>query len=249
VIGLGVIGQAQVRLFDGHDVIGFDPKYGTDYPYDALTACDFAVICVGTPADDDGSANLDYVADAWTMLPPGLPVLIRSTVPPGTSEWLRGDYETHVCHCPEFMGENPLHPWQESADVPFLILGGDEASRDFFRLRLAQVHPGPIHECASRESEMVKYVANAYWASRVTFVNEIALVCDHLDVDFERVREAWLNDPRVDGAYTRREGLPPGFGGSCLPKDLSALISASLDAGYDPLFLGEVDDANDRFRA
>ena len=69
------------------------------------------------------------------------------------------------------MGENVLHSWQRSVDVPYMILGGDADATQFFHERFAQVFPGTIHECSAVESEFAKYAANLYWAARVTFVN------------------------------------------------------------------------------
>ncbi len=244
IIGQGVIGKAQARMFRDHEVVTYDPATDPSYPYDALAACDFAVICVGTPAMADGSANIDYVEQAFHSLPPALPVLLRSTVPPGTTQGLGGGL---ICHLPEFMGENPAHPWQESTDVPYLILGGSPVSREFFAPRLAQVHPGVIYQCSSVESELVKYTANLYWAGRVTFVNEMANICETFGADWETVREGWLQDPRMTPAYTSMGGHPAGFGGRCWPKDLNALINASVDANYVPEFLAAIRSANERF--
>jgi UDP-glucose 6-dehydrogenase len=113
---------------------------------------------------------------------------------------------------------------------------------------IEQVYTGWIHECSALESELAKYVANLYWATRVTFVNEIAQVCEAFSADYEQVRHAWLSDPRVNDDYTRIEGFPRGFDGRCWPKDLSGLIVASQNAGYDPGFLRAVQESNERFR-
>jgi UDPglucose 6-dehydrogenase len=128
-----------------------------------------------------------------------------------------------------------------------MIIGGDSKSALFFKQRFATVYPGNIVTCTAIEAELAKYAANLYWANRVTFVNELAKICDAFDVDYENVKDAWLADPRMSEPYTQRAGYPPGFGGRCWPKDLSALIVASADAGYDPEFLRAIDEANERF--
>jgi UDPglucose 6-dehydrogenase len=138
-----------------------------------LSGCDFAIVCVGTPEGPDGHAELAYVENAAADLPHGLPVVLRSTVPPGTTDRLFGGSERLYCHAPEFMGENVLHSWQRPEDVPYMILGGDAESTVFFREKFARVFPGPIHTCSAKESELAKYAANLYWATRVTFVNEL----------------------------------------------------------------------------
>ena len=108
--------------------------------------------------------------------------------------------------------------------------------------------PGYIHECSAVVAELAKYTANLYWATRVTFVNEMAAVAAAHGVEWGEVRNAWLQDERVHLAHTLMAGFPPGFGGRCWPKDLSALIAASEEAGYKAEFLTAVQDANARFR-
>jgi UDPglucose 6-dehydrogenase len=247
IVGMGVIGTAQAEMFRGHDVVVYDSQDHKAYPITAMSKVDFALICVGTPERLDGRADLRYVAQAVNELPGGVPVAIRSTVPPGTTDRLLSN--RLYAHVPEFMGENVLHSWQKPADVPYMIIGGESIATLFFRQKFAQVFPGTIHTCSAREAELAKYAANLYWATRVTFVNEFAKVCERFGVDYERVREAWLQDPRMSEPYTQRAGYPAGFGGRCWPKDLAALIAASEDAGYAPEFLRAVSEANDRFTA
>jgi nucleotide sugar dehydrogenase len=248
IIGLGVIGTAQAALFADHDVVTYDPAVDDRYPTEEIAACDFAVICVGTPERPDGHADLTYVARAAADMPTGIPVALRSTVPPGTTDRLFEGTGRLYCHAPEFMGENILHSWQRPIDVPYMIIGGNPEAALFFKTAFTRVFPGPIHTCTARESELAKYAANLYWATRVTFINEFALICDQFDVDYENVRAAWLSDPRMTSVYTQRAGYPPGFDGRCWPKDLAALIAASEGAGYRPGFLKSIEAANDRFR-
>jgi UDPglucose 6-dehydrogenase len=249
IIGLGIIGSAQAAMFEGHDLVTYDPAFDGEYPAADLAACDFAIICVGTPEREDGHADLSFVATATAMLPAGVPVILRSTVPPGTTDRLFEGSGRMYAHAPEFMGENVLHSWQRATDVPYMIIGGAPEATLFFRTKFAQVFPGHIHECKTVESELAKYTANLYWAARVTFINEIALVCERFGADYEAVRAAWLSDPRMTDVYTQRAGYPPGFDGRCWPKDLAALTAASADAGYDPGFLRSIRAANERFRA
>jgi UDPglucose 6-dehydrogenase len=247
IIGMGVVGRAQAKLFG--DVVTYDITDAGPYPEAAIAACDFAVIAVGTPEAFGGHADLTAVTAAVNQLPSGLPVLIRSTVPPGTMQQLRASSGRElIAHAPEFLTERDGGPWPESADVPFLILGGQPDARRFFRPQLARVFPGVIHECTALEAELAKYTANLAWATRVTFVNEMAAICDAAGSDWENVRAAWLCDPRVAPAYTAMAGFPPGFGGACWPKDLAALIAAAWDLGYEPEFLRAISRVNDRFR-
>jgi UDPglucose 6-dehydrogenase len=250
IIGLGVVGHAQARMFAGRLLVTYDVTDNDPYPEAEIAGCDFAVIAVGTPAAADGSADLTYLHEAFKRLPASLPVLIRSTVPPGTTAALQALHgDTPVCCAPEFMHERPGGAWRETTDVPYLILGGTPAAAAFFRLRLAAVFPGVIHECSATEAELVKYTANLYWAARVTFVNEMARICEAAGADWENVRSAWLEDPRVSPEYTGYADFLPGFGGRCWPKDLRALIAAARELDYHPYFLEAVQETNRRFRA
>lgn len=248
IIGLGVVGKAQARLFAGHDLITWDAAWGAPAPAHQIAGCEFAVVCVGTPAAEDGGADLGQVRAAFAALPPGLPALLRSTVPPGTSGSLAAGHGAPVAHAPEFLHERAGGAWRDSADVPWMLLGGDEDALAFFAPRLRQVFPGEIVTCTPVVAELAKYTANLHWATRVTFVNEMAAIAEAFGADWGSVRYAWLRDERVNPAYTAMAGLPPGFGGRCWPKDLSALIAASEDAGYKAAFLEAVAGANTRFR-
>ena len=248
IIGLGVVGRAQVRLFGGMVHAAYDPAVtGGRYPYKAVAECDFAVIAVGTPQGEDGQADLSYLREALDRLPPDMPVLIRSTIPPGTMAGLEKTRPL-AAHMPEFLNERQDGAWRHSADVPFVILGGLPAARDFFTPVLPEVFgASSVHCCSGLEAELVKYTANAFLAAKVTFVNEMARVCSAFGAKWEDVRDGWLLDPRVGHSHTKVEG--PGFGGRCFPKDLSALIKASEGAGYMPEFLWALEEANARFQA
>lgn len=247
VIGLGVAGKAQVRLLGDMAHAAWDPLVTPGpYPFEQIAECDLAVICVGTPQAQDGSADLSYLQEALDRIPPEMPVMVRSTIPPGTMSKLERS-RSLVVHVPEFLNERAGGPWRESADVPFVILGGIPGARDFFLPVLGAVTKASVHECSGLEAELVKYTANLFLAAKVTFVNEMARVCAASGADWDAVRAGWLLDPRAGESHTRVEG--PGFGGRCFPKDLAALICASRDAGYDPAFLEAVQHANARFKA
>ena len=249
VIGhLGVTGRSHAAMLaKGYDLVTYDVAGGVPYPAE-IAGCEFAVVSVGTPAAADGSADLSAVRAAAGALPAGMPVLLRSTVPPGTTAGLAASRPGLVAHAPEFMQERPGGAWPASADVPFLILGGDAAARGFFGPRLEAVFPGVIRECDALTAELVKYTLNLYWAARVTFVNEMAGVAAAFGGDWEQVRAGWLADPRVSDAYTAMGGFPRGFGGRCWPKDLAALRAACRGRGHETVLLDAVAAANERFR-
>jgi nucleotide sugar dehydrogenase len=250
VIGLGVIGKAQAVMFGESGVLawGYDPRTSPFYPESQIGSCDFAVICVGTPEGPDGRADLKAVYASVQRLSPAMPILVRSTLPPGTTDRLQAGRTGLVAHAPEFMHERKGGEWARPTDVPFLILGGTEEAHDFFRPHLSGLFP-KIHECTALVAEFAKYVVNCHLATRITFINEMARISVRYGVNWEDIRAAWLNDPRITPEYTSMEGFGPGFGGRCWPKDLAAIIAAAGDAGYDPGFLKAVQEANARFRS
>lgn len=230
----------------GYEVVTYDIADGRPYPRDKVAECAFAVICVGTPEGEDGKADLSGVWNAVSQVPKRVPLLIRSTMPPGSTAQIPGDI---VCHAPEFMHERKGGAWSESSDVPFLILGGKPEARAYFLPHLMGIFP-KIHECDARTAEMVKYVINLHLAARVTFINEMDRICQAVGANWEDVREAWLMDPRITPEYTGGIAeFGPGFGGRCWPKDLAALIASSREAGYDPAFLLAIQENNARFRS
>ena len=140
--------------------------------------------------------------------------------------------------------------WREPSDVPFMICGGTLKAREWFQpVVTADRRRARCTSAPGLEAELVKYTANCYLAAKVTFANEMARVCAAFGADWEAVREGWLHDPRAGTTHTATKGHEPGFGGSCLPKDLSALIKASEGAGYMPEFLWAIEEANARFKA
>jgi UDPglucose 6-dehydrogenase len=255
LIGCGYVGQAVERLFatHGHQVIAWDRATAAPYPREDLRACDFAVVCVSTPPTLGGRADTSAVCEAVARLPTDR-VLVKSTIPPGTIEHLADVTGKEICFWPEYVGESTYYNpyFSDSIEaVPFVIVGGEATTRHWFIDRLQQVL-GPTKryfQCSAREAELIKYAENAYFATKIVFVNEFRRICDALDADWHSVREGWLLDPRVEPMHTAAFDQAPGFGGKCLPKDLDALIHASHDAGYVPALLKEVVRSNARLRA
>jgi UDPglucose 6-dehydrogenase len=251
VIGLGHVGRSVVDLFKPHaHVVAWDKADGIDYPDRELAECLYAIMCVGTPPHADGSADLTAVQDAIESLPCDR-VLLKSTVPPGTSARLARQTGKRVCFWPEYIGEsryfNPFFPTRID-EVPFVILGGEPVDRRWFIDQLLPVL-GPTktyYQCAATEAELIKYAENSYFATKITFVNEFRRICEHFDVDWHAVREGWLLDPRVERMHTGAFQGSQGFAGRCLPKDLQAIIAAAAARGYDPRLLQEVLASNAR---
>jgi GDP-mannose 6-dehydrogenase len=204
---------------------------------EAVRCADVSLVCVGTPSRDNGSLNLDFVlgvcgeiADALAAPGPFHPVVIRSTVLPGTVERCasviagrsgRTEGEGFaVASNPEFLREGSAI--QDFRTPPLTVVGSeDPAALRVLRELYAEVS-GEFVAVPPREAEMLKYVCNSFHALKVAFANEVGTICRALGADSHRVMELFCRDTRlnISPAYFR-----PGFafGGSCLPKDLAAL--------------------------
>ena len=213
----------------------------------------FVFIAVGTPADEDGSADLSYVlAAAETVAKSAedeVVVVTKSTVPVGTAEKIREVLQRHatvpfhVCSNPEFLKEGAAvddftHPDR-------VIVGTDSArARELMEeLYEPYVRSGkPLIFMDLASAELTKYAANAMLATRISFMNEMALMCERTGANVDLVRLGLGSDPRIGSSFL----LPgPGYGGSCFPKDVQALLNTSGVHQVPLRVLAAVHDANE----
>lgn len=221
----------------------------TDDLADALDGPEAAFLCVGTPSDPEGAADLSALqsaADAVAMIAAGPLVLaVKSTVPVGTADRLadRLGPATRVVANPEFLREGRA---VEDALRPLRVIVGteDPAARELMRhIYDPLIDDGtPYIETDPRTAEVAKHACNAFLAMKVSYVNALARVCELAGADVETVTAAMAADDRIGAAYLEA-GL--GFGGYCLPKDLRAFERAVAALGYDFGLLREVDRVND----
>lgn len=256
IIGLGHVGRnvrdRMVAL--GVEVVGYDRSTGDPYPHEELTGCDFSIVCVGTPPSvEDGSADVDDVLAAVERVPTRR-ILLRSTVPPGTTEALAEKTGKQICFSPEYVGETSFSRirWEAWAhDELFWILGGPPEATRWFAARIAEIHgPEPrIHQCSATEAEIAKYMENSYFAVKVTFVNEFYELCRRTGADWFSVREAWLADPRVERDHTAVMPRDRGYAGRCLPKDVDAILATAQRLDLPMPLLTATREANGRYRS
>jgi nucleotide sugar dehydrogenase len=251
---MGTVGRAMQALFEGHaELVTYDKAHGAPYSVEELSECEFAMVCVDTPAAADGSCDTSNVEQAVAELPCDR-ILLRSTVPPGTTDRLARQTGKKICFAPEYIGEGTYFTtsWGASAaDIPFFIIGGPPDDRRWLLDRLVGVL-GPervYYQCSSVEAEVIKYMENSFLATKVAFVNEFARICEAMGADWHTVREGWLLDPRIGRSHSAVFPDRPGFDGKCLPKDLAAIVAAASASGYQAGLLQAVLDANDRHRA
>lgn len=222
---------------------------------EGLRGSEFAFIAVGTPSGVKGEADLQYVASAarsiaGSMVEP-LVIINKSTVPIGTGDWMadiikgaqRRKIEFSVVSCPEFLREG-------SAIGDFMsphrtVIGSlhREAAE-----KVAQLHlplRAPIVITDLRTAEMIKYASNAFLATKISFMNELADLCEAVGADIKEVAAGMGYDARI-GRHFLDAGL--GWGGSCFPKDVKALAYMANERQLEPRILNSVTDVNYRRR-
>lgn len=253
IIGMGHVGRSMFDLFAQHaQVVTFDANGHEEYPEGELAACDAGVVCVDTPMGEGGACDIRKVCNAVQRLPMGR-VLVKSTIAPGTTDFLIKTTGKQICFSPEYIGESSYYQpfWADGVRaVPFMIFGGEPALRRWFiDLLLPLLGPSKVYfQCSALEAEIIKYMENSYFATKVSFVNEFRRICATFGADWHTVREGWLLDPRVEPMHTAVFTHSPGFTGKCLPKDVHAIVHAATAAGYSPALLIEVLRSNQRFR-
>jgi len=228
---------------------------------DTIRDSEISFVCVGTPSREDGSIDLSYVREACKSIGKELKkkkerhtVAIRSTVIPGTTEAMiyhLGKESGKVVGKQLGVAMHPEHLQEGSAVKNFLspdkiVIGqidkesGDDVEGAYLD---AGIEIENVYRMGLREAEMEKYFSNAYLATKVSFANEMANICEIFGVNYFSVRDVACRDRRLDAKFTN-PGL--GFGGSCFPKDLKALIAGAEKEGYSPKLLKEVLGVNER---
>lgn len=241
----------------------------TDRPDDALSDADFVFLCVGTPPGPDGSPDLTQLESAIQSLGPhlrpGVVIVNKSTVPVGSGNWTRTILEDALAGSRQLsfrVVSNPEFLREGSAIEDFLypdriVLGGatSDVARvaELYKPVLDQSFEGGRRSCRPllistelASAEMIKYAANAFLATKISFANEIAHLCEFVGADVREVLPAIGADSRVGRAF-----LNPGvgWGGSCFGKDLAALISTGQEYGYTPTMLQSTVQINSSQRA
>ncbi len=231
-------------------------SFTTSYA-DAMQSAEYAFIAVGTPSGVDGNADLQYVQAAAKSIAENMtaPLIIinKSTVPIGTGDWVADivksaqprPIEFAVVSCPEFLREG-------SAIADFMsphrnVIGSlDRDAAD----KVAHLHlplRAPIVITDLRTAEMIKYASNAFLAAKISFINELADLCELVGADVKEVAAGMGYDARI-GRYFLDAGL--GWGGSCFPKDVQALAFMAKEKGLNPRILNDVVEVNyDRRKA
>ncbi len=254
IIGNGYVGKSMVKLFEDHYLVSIKE---IDDNYDDVNQCDLAVVCVPTLTSKDGSCDTSVVEKVIKESNAPL-YLIKSTVPPGTTELLSKLYNKSIVFSPEYIGEGsyPIPFWNgiphptETKLHEFQIFGG---YRDIIRQVLDFFIPviGPYCKYIQTDSitaELVKYMENSFLATKVVFCHEFARIAEKYNCDYNELRELFLLDGRCERGSTAIFNGKLGFDGKCLPKDINAIYQATKKVGFESKLLKQVIETNNEMR-
>jgi len=248
IIGKGFVGNA---IFQGLNhyydlkVYDIDPKRST-HEFEDVIGSEIVFLCVPTPMHKDtGDCDLSYIESVFekvVKLPEtSCTFVIKSTVPVGTTKKLNQKYQEKIkiIHSPEFLTAR-------TAATDFIcpsrhIVGGKtENGTDILKQIYEERFPGvPCQTMTSDESEFVKYFANCFFATKVSYFNEMAILARAHGLDWDKVIQGVMSDGRIGISHYQVPGFDGsfGFGGTCFPKDINALIKSFEEVGADPVLL------------
>ncbi len=246
IVGYGVVGKAVARTLGATRY--FDPGKGccTEAHRQAVNRATFTFVCVPTPMKPPkGAADVSAVVAAVNWIESEI-IVIRSTVPPGTTEHLRLATGKRIVFQPEYLGETAAHPMVDHHRQGFTVLGGSiEDTQLVADLYATVYHAG--HRFVFTDAttaELAKYMENCWLAMKVTFCNEFFDIALAFGVSYHELREAWLADWRVNRDHTFVYPHDRGWAGKCLPKDVAALIAAARGRGMEPALMRAVEAVN-----
>ena len=258
IIGQGYVGTAIKVGFEPYYTVETYDKYdgmkSTVQLTDMVETCKVIFVCVPTPMNTDGTCHIDIVESVVKEIDdrvdlaniPKPTVVIKSTVPPGTTDRLHRKYKgVDVIFNPEFLTEmNFIEDFKNQSRI---ILGGVRRGTSLLRQVYSKVFPhATIVKTNAKYAETVKYFINCFLGTKVSFANEMKMLCDEIDIDYDKVVEYATYDERLGKSHWAVPGPDGelGFGGHCLPKDISAIVN-----GYgDMELLQAVLKVNDRVR-
>ncbi len=248
IVGQGYVGTAVKEVFSKHyDVETYDldkDKCSVDYLEDIVELSDIIFICVPTPMKKDGSCDTSIVEAVVKDINDMVVsrnvsdriVAIKSTIPPGTTNKLNKECKNiSVIFNPEFLTEaNFIDDFKNQNRI---IIGGERPSTTKLRQVYSLAFPNAkIVKTGSKTAEMVKYMTNTFLATKVSFANEMKLICDELNIDYDKVVEYSTYDERLGKSHWAVPGPDGklGFGGSCFPKDINALVNLCEEYDFHP---------------
>jgi len=261
VIGQGFVGGAVYQGMKNYfDVYTYDinGKCTESSLFELIEKVNVTFLCLPTPMKKSGECDLSIVENCLSqvdMLVKSLNkkdfiVVIKSTIPPGTTERLNKSNENiNVIFNPEFLTEaNAIEDYKNQNRI---IVGGDRPHTSTVKTIFEKVFPQvPIIKTSSTIAEMVKYVTNTFLATKISFANEMFQICEGLDIDFDKVIEYSKYDGRLGNSHWSVPGHDGdfGYGGHCFPKDIAALNHVAEELGVKSTMLKAAIDKNKEVR-
>lgn len=250
IIGLGIIGSACKFGFEklGHKVLGHDIILDTKI--NDLLGCEVIYICVPTPSNEDGSCNTSIVEEVVLELNKlnykGV-VAIKSTVKPTTTLKLQNTTALEICFVPEFLRErSALVDFIENHD---LLAIGTKNKEVFNLIKECHGHyPQNISQLDPTEAEILKYYSNVLNALKVTFANEMYEICEKLNVNYTKIKNAFVKRGTTKDVYLDVSDNFRGYAGMCLPKDTKALAALVKELDLDLDLFRVIDKENNKFK-
>lgn len=218
IYGAGWVGKAMLELFP--ESVVNDPLFKT--PFD--NCGDVAFVCVPTPNNEDGSLDTSIVEEVVSKCQSSL-IVIRSTVQPGTCDYLEKKYGKNICMQPEYLGETVAHPLLDETQRQFLVIGGKpENRRKLIELYQTVYNANiSIRQVTNLEAEVIKLSENRAIAYKVAQCQELYDACEKNGVDYYTIQQAvYGDDPRFTLWFTHVYPEKRGFKSKCIPKDVYA---------------------------
>lgn len=261
IVGKGFVGGAMYENFkDVFNVLVWDTdesKRNVATFREFVEGSDIIFVCVPTPMRDDGSCDtyiVSSVIDDIAQIDRRKYVVIKSTVTPGTTQRLASDFQMTIGFNPEFLTE--ANAYNDFRFQPLIVIGADDSgiatvmAQLYSEFNSKVENPAYVIQRTTKEAEMFKYLANCFLATKVIFANEFKNLCDKTDVDYNRIAEIAVLDKRLGKTHWKVPGPDGkhGFGGSCFPKDTSALLRHAEELGVSLWLLTEATYINDEIR-
>jgi len=231
IIGNGFVGEAQAFAFSPTyeiKIYDVDPLKSIN-TLDEVHNCEVVFVCVPSPMNEDGSQNLTYIHDVFDKAKTKAVYVIKSTVIPGTTRLLQKKYkDLSIVFSPEFLTQRTAK--LDMMTQARVIFGGDDISTEalekFYSKRFKNrnyIHTDPT------TAELIKYMNNTFFATKVSFMNEFKILANKLGVDWETAVWGFASDHRLGDSHLDVPGPDGklGFGGTCFPKDINAIIDVA----------------------
>ena len=257
LIGFGFVGKAVVHGFTLHANIKIYDKYqqGLDTLEDTVHNSDYIFVCVPTPMKETGSQDLSCVFDVMDSIKritdKPKTIILKSTIIPGTTRKLANTYKDYTfVFNPEFLTERTAK--LDFINSARIVLGGNDVNgltkvEEMYRTRFTHT---PIYKTSWEGAELVKYMANCFFAVKISFLNEFYDIATFLNIPYEELRDMWLADFRIGNSHTDVPGHDgsKGFGGKCFVKDINALTKWADKKGLKTDTLKAAVKVNNRVR-